>query len=646
MLKKLISVSIVASLALVSLQANELRKTIQVNDNNLSSSNSFVIGDTKIYFKGDDGDTYGNELWVSDGTDEGTHIIGDFNEGNYDSSHYPLTVLGDTLIFRDGSSNLLYSNGTQSTTGYLDHNASSDSKVRMYSYSDHAVLNDKLLFTRYNVSSTGYELWSTDGTTTTLVKDIYEGSGSSTPSDFKVVGDRVLFKARGTDGNYAIWSTDGTSTGTVKVIAYDNSSYSYQVYFLGKNDNIAYYYTYDRDSYSDPYTYRLWKTDGTTTGTVQVFSSTSDKASVQPDTNINSVAVTKSGNIYFRAEYKELKNTLEGDVWQSNGYELWFSDGTTTGTKLVKDLEVGQSSSNISYFKAVGEKVIFRNSNDSNYKMWVSDGTADGTKELLTKDGKSLYTYYYYYNTSKQYMSDEINGKVYFYNTTQNSEKGYELYVTDGTQTGTYMVKDIYPGSSSSNPQHFTNFNGETYFTATSGDYGLELWKTDGTALGTQMVHDIQYGNDYNDFTLVGQMGDKLYLNVRNDSNYKYNFWSTDGAITLDENRLQDMNVSEAIVQTKAMCKSNPSSCGIETVAPAITSSEVDAKGAGWHLMGTSLPVTDMAPFANTDTVWKWNGTVWEVYSPEPLMQSAIEDAGIAPLRSLDSFDGVWIRNK
>ena len=77
-----------------------------------------------------------------------------------------------------------------------------------------------------------------------------------------------------------------------------------------------------------------------------------------------------------------------------------------------------------------------------------------------------------------------------------NGGSGSELWKSDGTASGTALVKDIYPGNdnfgdvASSNPANLTEFNGALYFSATDGN-GTELWKSDGTELGTLKVKDI-----------------------------------------------------------------------------------------------------------------------------------------------------------
>jgi len=53
------------------------------------------------------------------------------------------------------------------------------------------------------------------------------------------------------------------------------------------------------------------------------------------------------------------------------------------------------------------------------------------------------------------------------------------------------LVKDIYLGSQSSNPHSMVTMGGNLYFVADDGVHGEELWRTDGTLGGTYMVIDL-----------------------------------------------------------------------------------------------------------------------------------------------------------
>ena len=74
---------------------------------------------------------------------------------------------------------------------------------------------------------------------------------------------------------------------------------------------------------------------------------------------------------------------------------------------------------------------------------------------------------------------------------------GIEPWISDGTEAGTFMIKDINPNQSSNNNFEFSeSINGYTYFSANDAMNGMELWVTDGTTQGTFILDDIQYGND------------------------------------------------------------------------------------------------------------------------------------------------------
>ncbi|MEJ6524515.1 MAG: hypothetical protein QNL65_10105, partial [Opitutales bacterium] len=74
--------------------------------------------------------------------------------------------------------------------------------------------------------------------------------------------------------------------------------------------------------------------------------------------------------------------------------------------------------------------------------------------------------------------------------------------------SGTVRVKDIYPGSRSSNPQNLANFGGTLYFAA--GDQnGYHLWKSDGTKAGTIVAMNFRPLETYSpfgpkNFTIIG----------------------------------------------------------------------------------------------------------------------------------------------
>jgi len=56
------------------------------------------------------------------------------------------------------------------------------------------------------------------------------------------------------------------------------------------------------------------------------------------------------------------------------------------------------------------------------------------------------------------------------------------------------LVKEINPGTESSDPAAFVTVDGAAYFRANDGSHGFELWRTDGSEAGTELVIDLNPG--------------------------------------------------------------------------------------------------------------------------------------------------------
>lgn len=68
-----------------------------------------------------------------------------------------------------------------------------------------------------------------------------------------------------------------------------------------------------------------------------------------------------------------------------HGEELWITDGTPAGTRMVKDINPGVATSNIQYLTRFNDKVVFSADDGENgQEIWISDGTENGT--YLLKD--------------------------------------------------------------------------------------------------------------------------------------------------------------------------------------------------------------------------------------------------------------------
>ncbi len=209
----------------------------------------------------------------------------------------------------------------------------------------------------------------------------------------------------------------------------------------------------------------------------------------------------------------------------TNGRELWKSDGTEEGTVFVKDIRPGSNGSFPQEITNVGGVAFFVAYEDAvGYELWKSDGTATGTvmmKDIRAGVSSGL-------SSGTAYLT-ELNGILFF--AAHDGASGTELWKSDGTATGTVMVKDILPGASGSSPSKLVVANGILFFTANDGTNSTELWKSDGTATGTVMVKDIRNGffGSFPD-ELVNVGGTLFFAAV--DSTNDDELWKSDGTAT------------------------------------------------------------------------------------------------------------------
>ena len=276
----------------------------------------------------------GQELWVTNGTPDGTVLLKDINTVSTHSSPQFFTEFNGMVYFsaNDGinGTELWVTNGTaEGTTMVKDiYTGSGSSEV-----SELIVFKGKLFFEADN-AATGYELWSSDGTAngTTLVKDIYPGSPSGNINYPIVLGDKLLFAATDGTNGYELWSSDGTPTGTTLLKDIYNGSLNGRPEYMTKIGDHVYFFAHDSTTGNEP-----WKSDGTSNGTVRI-------ADIRTGINgSNAGGFCFGGDCASFRQYGETVIIFANDG--VNGAEPWITGGSITGATLLSDVRPGPSSS-------------------------------------------------------------------------------------------------------------------------------------------------------------------------------------------------------------------------------------------------------------------------------------------------------------
>ena len=120
-------------------------------------------------------------------------------------------------------------------------------------------------------------------------------------------------------------------------------------------------------------------------------------------------------------------------------------------------------------------------------ELWRSDGTAFGTRLVANlTPGPGWTRFSPVANTRYGTPGGILDGRLFF--GAEDAKHGLELWVSDGTFSGTHLFADLTPGAASSTPQRFIRFGELLFFFVDTALRRDVLWVTDGTVDGTHEV--------------------------------------------------------------------------------------------------------------------------------------------------------------
>jgi ELWxxDGT repeat protein len=205
------------------------------------------------------------------------------------------------------------------------------------------------------------------------------------------------------------------------------------------------------------------------------------------------------------------------DDGQSKG--VFLTNGTEAGTiKISNNMTAAYgfiTFNTLNYLVSSPTVLFISSTSDYGYEVWKSNGTLNNT--ILLKD--------IFVGTSSSNPSNivTLTGSAYFAASSSNNLRS--LYITDGTANGTTIAVPFNSGVSSM-IYKIDTLNGKLIFAANTLQNGAELWISDGTEAGTQMLKDIHTGQANAFDTLYGAIKfspiyykGKIYFAAKNNTN-------------------------------------------------------------------------------------------------------------------------------
>ena len=460
----------------------------------------------------------GDELWRSDGTAAGTGLFADLHTGDRSSSPLGLLDLNGTLLFTadDGphGREVWRSDGTRAGTALVAELVMPNPDPEGFPTSPVLLgrTGDAVLFAADGA------LWRTAGVPGDPVR-LHDGLGVVEPA--RVAGSLVFFFSAVQDETedqwvVSLWRSDATAAGTIALAEVARGDADFQhgplapptPRFLAVAGNDLYFL-------SDG----LWRSDGTPAGTARLFD---DPCAGGCDSTFELAAVGETlffGNLAFDLGTQRTRN------------EVWRSDGTAAGTfplRAVLEVSLAEHGARadgfaLRSFTAAGERLFFV-ADDAVHgaELWVSDGTAAGTRMVRDlRPGPA--------GSSPVWLTAHGAG-VFF--AADGGPRGQELWWSDGSGPGTRPVREIAPGPAASYPQELAMVEGLLLFAAFDPEHGLEVWRSDGTAAGTFLLADVFPGpasSAPRSFTLSGL---NLFF-VAGRPRFGYELWALNRAAAI-----------------------------------------------------------------------------------------------------------------
>ncbi len=427
----------------------EASKPLAVNVKQVPYTKCVLLAN-KLCFVGVNG--LGEELWITDGTVQGTKLVKDINPGAVSASPFNLFVFNNRLFFYASSpgygSEPWISDGTEAGTGLLADMTPGPA----YSTGEFfAVLQGELFFFRYHTIAmfrTELELWKTNGTAAGTKRVAYLGIFGKyfSPAFLTNYNYKLYFLGVDANNQAPLFVSDGTEAGTHKadldILYYDATTTTPPQVFNNKMF-LKFPDMAGKES--------LYVSDGTKVGTKLLDNDRPNGFASIVGNNLLYEALDTDGNGHLHATDGETLFTLNDFAPWNASKSIWIFPPA----RIFASLQDSMNKFNTKTFK--GRVLVQTNTSQNGqdrHLIWTTDGTNAGSVFI---------------SEMPDYTSDLFYGESKIYFTNSDAAHGNEIFTTDGIAGNLAFFADINPGTLGSSPEFLFKENGKIFLFAYDG---------------------------------------------------------------------------------------------------------------------------------------------------------------------------------
>ncbi len=399
-----------------------------------------------------------DEIWISDGSEEGTRQILEFPQGSVEFVSF--VSMADAFFLS------IKQNDHYGLWQYKDSEMSLIHSSPLGLFDLHYLL-DAVYFVEYGEPNSIMKINVEDDSIEEIFSFPTFPASSPAVSHLTVFDNQVIFFGPNENNKHSLYTYNSSTDSIDEIIALEESSSSGSLFSstaacFTEGDGKLFFFSKRR----------LYVTDGSAQGTEFVVSDV--ECVLEENKPTSKQSAYANGHFFFRG--------FDPDT----GEEMYVSDGTAEGTGLLMDINEGWLDTNPTNFTVMNDILYFIGNSiqdgqfDEELEIWATDGTEEGTFRPFL---------YEFNGRNYGHWLTKFEDRIVFVG---ESSIGEQIFASDGSQWGTEMLTSAVENGNwlEFGPAHLLPVQDKLFFSAKVDSLAFDdhLWVYSNEMVGTEQL--------------------------------------------------------------------------------------------------------------------------------------------------------------